>query len=144
MDHLRFIEIFLRLFLATILGGLIGWERETKGRSAGLRTHILVSVGSALITLTMLYLHQVYAPDSDLDTKIAAAIVAGIGFLGGGTIIKSEENIHGMTTAASIWINAGVGMAVGCGFFSGAIIATLIILFTLTVLIKMEDSGRKR
>lgn len=132
-------ETLFRLVLASVLSGVIGFEREAHGRAAGLRTHILVCVGSTLIMLTSLYIFDIYIGRAPLDpTRIAANVVAGIGFLGAGTIIRSGSSVIGLTTAASIWAVAGIGLAVGCGYYSGAFLTTLIILATLLVLRKVE------
>jgi len=129
-----------RLILAALLSGVIGFEREAHGRAAGLRTHILVCVGSALIMLTSLYIFDIYVGRVPLDpARIAANVVAGIGFLGAGTIIRSGSSVVGLTTAASIWAVAGIGLAVGCGYYLGALMGTLIILVTLWFLRKVED-----
>ena len=124
----------IRLIVALFLGGLIGWEREKKGRSAGLRTHILVTTGSALVMLMGVYLGDA--------ARIAAGVITGIGFLGGGAIIQSQQDTRGMTTAASIWISAGIGLAAGCGYYSAAIFGTLVTLFTLAVLKKIEGEEK--
>ncbi len=130
-------ELIGRLLLATILGGLIGYEREASERPAGLRTHILVAVGAALFTLVSMHIGQVPGSDS---TRIAAQIVSGIGFLGAGTIIHDTMGIRGLTTAASLWSVAGIGMACGAAYYTGAVAATGIIFATLTFLRRM---GRK-
>ena len=133
-----------RLILAFILGSIIGLERERKGGHAGLRTHILVCVGSALIMLTSLYVYDIYQGKTGIDPgRIAAGVVAGIGFLCAGTIIRSPIGIKGLTTAASIWASAAIGLAVGCGYISAALIVTLITYVTLSFLKKVEkDIGR--
>jgi len=130
----------VRLTLAFILGGVIGLEREKKGVSAGLRTHILVTVGSALIMLTSLYIYGMFKEEGcAIDPgRIAAGVVTGVGFLGAGTIIRSKEGIRGLTTAASIWISAAIGLAVGCGYFSAAIIVTGASYLALSILKKLE------
>ena len=124
------------LLLALLLGGLIGWERERHARPAGLRTHILVCVGAALIT----QISQSFGSNGD---RIAAQVVTGVGFLGAGTIIREGTGglVYGLTTAASLWAIAGVGMAVGYGGLYAELgaSATLIILFTLTVLNTFEE-----
>ncbi|MDP8290049.1 MAG: MgtC/SapB family protein [Candidatus Susulua stagnicola] len=130
----------IRVILAVILGGVIGLEREKKGVSAGLRTHILVTVGSTLIMLTSLYIYYMFKEDGcSIDPgRIAAGVVTGVGFLGAGTIIRSKEGIRGLTTAASIWISAAIGLAVGCGYFSAAIIVTGTSYLALSILKKLE------
>ncbi len=121
------VELVLRLFLAAIIGGFIGIEREVSNRPAGLRTHILVTVGSALITLVSA---EAFSGIGD-PSRIAAQIVTGIGFLGAGTIMKTGNSIKGLTTAASLWISAGIGMAIGSGYYLGAIVTAGIVLLTL-------------
>ncbi|OPX30382.1 MAG: hypothetical protein B1H08_01835 [Candidatus Omnitrophica bacterium 4484_171] len=130
----------IRLVLAFFLGGIIGLEREKKGRSAGLRTHILVCVGSALITLVSIYIYNQYSNQASIDpARIAAGVVTGVGFLGAGAIIRSPEGSYGLTTAASVWVSAGIGMAVGCGYFSAATAATIIVFLTLYFLKKADS-----
>jgi len=133
----------IRLSLAFILGGVIGLEREKKGVSAGLRTHILVTVGAALVMLTSLYIYGNYQGEGgNIDPgRIAAGVITGIGFLGAGTIIRSKEGIHGLTTAASIWVSAAIGLAVGCGYFSAAIIVTGASYLALSLLKKLEKEA---
>jgi putative Mg2+ transporter-C (MgtC) family protein len=124
------------LLLALLLGGLIGWERERHERPAGLRTHILVCVGAALVT----QVSQSFGVNGD---RIAAQVVTGVGFLGAGTIIREGSSgiVRGLTTAATLWAIAGVGIAVGYGgmYAELATIATFLILFTLTLLNTFED-----
>ncbi len=133
------IEIIIRLLGAFFLGGIIGIEREKRHRPAGLRTHILVSMGSCLIMLTSLYLFEVYRHLASVDPgRIAAGVVTGIGFLGAGAILQSTRNVHGLTTAASIWISSAIGLACGCGFYIAAAVTTLFSLVALVVLKKFE------
>lgn len=128
-------QIILRLILSVVLGGFIGLERQLHRRVAGLRTHILVSLGSCLIMLTSLYVFVIYEDKVPLDpTRLAAGVITGIGFLGAGTIIREREGIRGLTTAASLWVVAGIGLAVGCGFHRAAIFTTLLSLITLLLL----------
>jgi putative Mg2+ transporter-C (MgtC) family protein len=123
-------EVLLRLFVAAALGGAIGLEREIRERQAGLRTHLVVSVGSALFTLVSAY--GFHSFDGKVDpTRIAAQIVSGIGFLGAGAIIRQGLSVRGLTTAASLWLVAAIGMAAGAGYWDGALIATLGALLTL-------------
>lgn len=133
----------IRIILAFVLGGVIGLEREKKGVGAGLRTHILVTVGSALVMLTSLYIYGIYQKNTcSIDPgRIAAGVITGIGFLGAGTIIRSREGIHGLTTAASIWISAAIGLAVGCGYFSAAIIVTVVSYLSLSILKRLEKEA---
>jgi putative Mg2+ transporter-C (MgtC) family protein len=133
--------ITMQLVVAALLGGILGWERERHGRPAGLRTHILLCLGSSLFTIISLHFHL---PEAD-PTRIAAQIVTGIGFIGAGTIMRQGTAIRGLTSATSLWTAAAIGMAVGVGgmFFTVAIIATMIAFFTLSVLNKwLEGSSR--
>ncbi len=130
-------QIIIRLTLTTILGGFIGLERQIHQRSAGLRTHILVSLGSCLIMLTSLYVFDIYIKIVALDPgRIAAGVITGIGFLGAGAIIREKERVIGLTTAASLWVVAGIGLAIGCGFYVAGIftaVMALVVLFFLRV-----------
>jgi putative Mg2+ transporter-C (MgtC) family protein len=129
-------HVLLRLSVAAILGGAIGTERELRERQAGLRTHLLVSVGSALFTLVSAYgfreflVHGGSVVRAD-PTRIAAQIVSGIGFLGAGAIIRQGLSVKGLTTAATLWLSAAIGMASGAGYYSAALIATAGALVTL-------------
>ena len=133
------LEIFIRLLLALILSGLIGLERQMHRRTAGLRTHILVSLGSCLIMLTSLYIFAIYKNEVPLDpARIAAGVITGIGFLGAGAIIRDREGVKGLTTAASLWVVAGIGLATGCGFYKAALFTTVLALLTLFFLRYVE------
>jgi len=131
------LETIGRILLAVFLSGIVGLEREAKGRAAGLRTHILVSVGSTLIMLLGLYLYLDLGGRTD-PTRLAAQVVSGIGFLGAGTILQSRDSIRGLTTAASLWASAGIGLAVGAGFYLGAVWTTGVVLATLILLSSVE------
>ncbi|MBI3320560.1 MAG: MgtC/SapB family protein [Candidatus Omnitrophica bacterium] len=136
--------VIQRLLLSAVLAGCVGYERERHGRAAGLRTHILVGVGSALIMLTALYLMEALAGRQALDpTRMAAQVVSGIGFLGAGTILRFRASIRGLTTAASLWAVAGIGLAIGSGFVVGAVTATAIVLLALFGLGNFERGMRK-
>jgi len=125
-------QIILRLTLSVVLSGLIGLERQMHRRNAGLRTHILVCLGSCLIMLTSLYVFDIYSSRVALDpSRIAAGVITGIGFLGAGTIIREKEGVKGLTTAASLWVVAGIGLAVGCGFYKAALYTTVLALVAL-------------
>jgi len=118
----------LRLLLATALGAIIGYQRERAGKVAGLRTIVLICVGAALFTLTSIY---AFGAEAD-PSRVAAGIVAGVGFLGAGAIIRRGEGlVAGMTTAATIWAVAGIGIAAGAGFYLIAAVAAAIILIIL-------------
>lgn len=128
------IEIAVRLVLALVLGGLVGIERESTGRPAGFRTHILVSTGSALIMIVSAYAFPSVAHDPG---RIAAQVVSGIGFLGAGTIMRRRE-CQGLTTAASLWTVAGVGLTVGAGLYFPAVLGTILVVLTLVLLNQLE------
>ncbi|MGZ4335583.1 MAG: MgtC/SapB family protein [Gaiellaceae bacterium] len=129
-------HVLLRLSVAAVLGGAIGMERELRERQAGLRTHLVVSVGSALFTIVSAYgfreflVHGGSVVRAD-PTRIAAQIVSGIGFLGAGAIIRQGLSVRGLTTAATLWLVAAIGMASGAGYYDAALIATLGALITL-------------
>ncbi len=134
-------EIFIRLVLSLILGGLVGLERQIHRRTAGLRTHILVCLGSCLIMLTSIYIFDIFKDKVPLDpARIAAGVITGIGFLGAGAIIRSGEAVKGLTTAASLWVVAGIGLAVGCGFFNAALCTAVLALITLLLLGYIESA----
>ena len=139
-------QIIFRLTLGALLGGLVGFEREKHNRRiAGLRTHILVCVGSTLIMLTSIYMFESYAQNVAVDpTRIAAGVVTGIGFLGAGTIIRSGTTVTGLTTAASLWTVSGIGLAAGCGFYIAGYVTTAIVLLALYVLRKFHMEEKKR
>lgn len=136
MYDVSYVEIILRLVLSTILGGAIGFEREVGNRPAGLRTHILVSIGAALIMLLSKY---GFGNDAD-PGRLAAQVVSGIGFLGAGTILRTGNTVQGLTTAASLWVCAGIGLAVGAGFYLGGIATTILVLLSLVILGNIENS----
>ena len=123
-------HVLLRLAVAAGLGGAIGFERELRERQAGLRTHLVVSLGAALFTLVSAYAFRNFGTKVD-PTRIAAQIVSGVGFLGAGAIIRQGFSVRGLTTAATLWLVAAIGMASGAGYYDGALIATLGALFTL-------------
>ena len=125
------LDIFLRIFVALILGGLIGLEREYRSKEAGFRTHFLVALGSALFTILSQYGFKYGLGDS---SRVAAQIVSGIGFLGAGTIIFQRNFIRGLTTAAGLWVTAAVGMACGCSMYILAGVSTLLVLIGLELL----------
>jgi putative Mg2+ transporter-C (MgtC) family protein len=129
------LELGLRLLVAAVLGALVGLEREYHDHPAGMRTHLLVSVGSA--TFTVLSIEAFKAPGAD-PARIAAQIVTGIGFLGAGAILKDNAGIRGLTTAASLWAVAAVGMAAGAAAWGVAIAATVIVIVSLWPLHEIE------
>lgn len=144
IDYLRdfnYVTIALRLLLAILAGGIIGNERGRHGSAAGLRTHILVCIGATMTALTGFYVYDTLNISDDV-LRLAAQVISGIGFLGAGMIIVKNGNvITGLTTAAGMWATAAIGIALGYGFYSGAIIATVACVFTATFLSRLE---RKR
>ena len=126
-------EMILRLIMSFALSGIVGFEREIRLKPAGLRTHMLVGVGSTLLTVLSLYAF----PNSD-PARVAASIAVGIGFIGAGTIFKSEKKIVGLTTAATLWITAAIGMAAGTGYYLLTIVAA-ILAFLILELKKIEE-----
>ena len=136
---LTYHEIAIRLILSTILGGIIGIERERRNQPAGLRTHIILCVGSTLMMLVSIYVaSEIGNPENSDPGRIAAQVVSGIGFLGAGAILRFGVSIKGLTTAASLWTTAGIGLAAGAGFYVGSLLATIIIIIALTLLSKWE------
>ncbi|HKL98932.1 MAG TPA: MgtC/SapB family protein [Mobilitalea sp.] len=130
--------IILRLVLAVVLGGAIGFERGRSGRPAGLRTHILVCLGSALAIMTNQYVFQVYGVAD--PTRMASQVISGIGFLGAGTIIVTgRHQVKGLTTAAGLWATACMGLAIGIGFYKAAIVACVLIAFATIVLHRLDN-----
>lgn len=129
-------EIILKLVLSTVLGGIIGFEREVGNRPAGLKTHILVSIGATLIMLVSKY---GFGHGAD-PARLAAQVVSGIGFLGAGTILRTGNTVQGLTTAASLWVCAGIGLAIGSGFYFGAVISVILVMLSLVILVRVENS----
>lgn len=140
-------DIIVRLVLVTVLSGIIGVEREYHHKPAGLRTNVMVGLGSALFTIASIRAVDLFPEIASIDpTRIAAQIVTGIGFLGVGTILfeKDRTTVIGLTTAATLWVVAGVGMAVGMGLYLEAIIATAMVFFTFLVLSRLVDMVRRK
>ncbi|HWR43124.1 MgtC/SapB family protein [Sporomusa sp.] len=131
-------DIVLRLGISCILGGLIGLERESLERPAGLRTHILVCIGSALMMIVSIYGFVGYESVNKDPGRIAAQVVSGIGFLGAGTILREGLTVRGLTTAASLWVVAGIGLAIGCGQFFVGIAGTALVFLTLVLFGQLE------
>jgi putative Mg2+ transporter-C (MgtC) family protein len=131
-----------RLCLAALLGGLVGLEREVHSQPAGLRTHMIVCVGSCLIMLVSMFMSAGNPARSD-PARIAAQVVAGVGFLGAGAIMRSGLSVRGLTTAACLWTVAAVGLAVGCGYWKAAIVTTLLTLISLTFFQRIERQFSK-
>jgi len=137
-------EIILKLLLAIALGGIIGLERETSQKPAGLRTHILICVSSAMMMiLSALVLEGKSGTAGDL-VRVAAAVITGMGFIGAGTIIQSQGMVHGLTTASTLWTVSGLGLVVGAGYYLIAIIFSGLVLGTLILLHKVEETHLKK
>ena len=139
------IDMMARILVAVFLSAAIGLEREMWRHEAGLRTHILVCVGSTLIMLTSLHVFDIYKAQAPLDpTRIAAGVITGIGFLGAGAIMRSPEGVRGLTTASSLWVVAALGLSIGCGFFKASIFVTFIVLVVLLFLRRFEKRLLKK
>lgn len=145
LDALRLVTpmaVAVRIFAAVMIGGVLGLERGLKNRPAGMRTYMLVCVGSCIIMLTNQYVVQVLGGE---PTRMAAQVVSGIGFLGAGTIIVTRRSqIKGLTTAAGLWSSAGVGIALGIGFYEAAIVGTFAIFIVMTLLQKMDNRMHRK
>lgn len=133
-------ELLLRLVLACVFGGIIGYERQSRRKSAGLRTNVLVCLGACLIMILSQEIYQHVEGKTNADpARLAAQVVSGIGFLGAGAIMKEGLTVTGLTTAACLWVVAGVGLAVGGGFYSGAFITTALVFVTLGALSRLDN-----
>ena len=133
-----------RIFLALIVGSIIGMERGRQGRAAGMRTHILVCLGATLTTMTGIYTYEVLGADND-PLRIAAQVISGIGFLGVGTIlIKGRFQITGLTTAAGIWCSSAIGIALGIGYYEGALVTFIASVSAVTIMHRLEYKITRR
>lgn len=147
VDFFRDFNIYtiaIRLLLALILGGLVGVEREKHGQAAGLRTHILVCLGSTMVMMVGLYAKNILHLEAD-PLRIGAQVVSGIGFIGAGTIlVRSGKHIKGLTTASGLWCTAAMGLAIGIGFYEGALLCAIMILIVMVVFKSLDRtlSGR--
>ena len=143
LREVTLLAIALRLVCAVIIGGLIGLERGMKNRPAGLRTYMLVCVGSCLIMLTNQYIYQMYQFGDPV--RMGAQVVSGIGFLGAGTIIVTKRNqIKGLTTAAGLWSSAAVGLSLGVGFYEAAVMGGLAAFVIMTLLQRMDNNLHRK
>lgn len=143
LREVTYLAVAVRIFVAVIIGGILGLERGMKNRPAGLRTYMLVCVGACVIMLTNQYIFQMYGTGDPV--RMGAQVVSGIGFLGAGTIIVTRRNqIKGLTTAAGLWSAAGVGLALGVGFYEAAVVGTLAVFFVMTLLQKMDNKLHRR
>lgn len=144
MKSFNTVTVVIRLLLAMIAGGIIGLERGKQGRAAGMRTHILVSIGASLTALIGFYIYDILNMTTD-PMRLSAQVISGIGFLGVGTIlIKGRFQITGLTTAAGLWATAAIGLAFGAGFYSGGIAAFIIIVLSMTIFHRLEYRITKR
>ena len=138
LRELTYMAVGIRILAALILGGIIGLEREMKNRPAGLRTYMLVCVGSCLIMMTNQFLYQTTATGD--PARMSAQVISGIGFLGAGTIVVTQHNqIKGLTTAAGLWACAAVGLSIGIGFYEAALVSGTAVYVTLTLLQRWDD-----
>ncbi len=136
------LQIFIRCILAVFIGAAIGTERARHGRAAGMRTHILVCIGSAMTAMTGIFVNQFFGGGDVL--RIAAQVISGIGFLGAGMIILKNGNvISGLTTAAGVWTTATIGIALGYGFYAGALIAAALFLVTITAFSRLSKNKKR-
>jgi putative Mg2+ transporter-C (MgtC) family protein len=139
--HITHLDLTIRILMAVSLGGLVGLEREWSNHAAGLRTHILVCIGSTAIMLLSIYGFSQFITEPNVRTdpaRLAAQVISGIGFLGAGTIMRTGSTVSGLTTAASVWVVAAIGLCVGAGFYYCAVLATVMVLLSLFVLNKWE------
>ena len=144
LKELNIYSTVFRIFLAVILGGIIGLERGHHGRAAGLRTHILVCLGAAMSAIIGVYSVKVLELGGD-PMRIAAQVVSGIGFLGVGTImIRNGEHVTGLTTAAGLWATAAIGLALGIGFYIAALLAFIFVIITMVIFVKLEISVKNK
>ena len=144
MDNIGNIQIIIRLVLSIILSSLIGLERELRHKAAGLRTHVLVGLSSCLLMLVSIYVAK--GPEGEFlfdPGRIAVGVVTGIGFLGAGTIIRFGVSVKGLTTAASLWAVAALGLAIGCGFYVGGCATAALIVISLLMLSHFEKNVSK-
>lgn len=138
-------ELLFKVFLAVLLSSIIGFERELRQKGAGLRTHILVGLGSTLIVLTSLHLFDIYKDVTVIDpTRMITGVVTGIGFLCAGTIIQAQSRIRGLTTAAALWIVSGVGIAIGAGHYMAAIVVSIVVFCVLVSMRSVEYKLSKK
>lgn len=145
--EISYYDLTLRLMLSLLLGGVIGLEREWSNHAAGFRTHILVSLGSTAIMLLSIYGFSEFVHEENVrvdPARLAAQVISGIGFLGAGAILRNGLTVSGLTTAASIWVVAAIGLSVGAGFYYGSILCTVLVFLSLLVLNKWEKRWKKR
>ena len=137
-----FVQVLFRLLLAVLVGGAIGYERARHGRTAGIRTHVMVCMGAALTTLCSIYVNDVLGNGGDM-LRMSAQVISGIGFLGAGIIVLRNNTIIGLTTAAGVWITGVIGIAIGCGFYVGALCAAVLVVVALLFFKRLEHHQNK-
>lgn len=143
LREVTYLAVALRIFAAVLIGGLIGLDRGLKNRPAGLRTYMVVCLGACLVMLTNQYIFQVFGTGDPV--RMGAQVVSGIGFLGAGTIIVTRRSqIKGLTTAAGLWASAGIGLALGVGFYEAAVAAALAVFIVMTLLQKMDNRMHRK
>ena len=141
--EVTYLAVILRILIAILAGGLLGMERGMKNRPAGMRTYMLVCVGSCLIMLTNQYVYQTYGTGDPV--RLGAQVISGIGFLGAGTIVVTRRNqIKGLTTAAGLWTSAGIGLALGIGFYEAAVIGSIAIFTVITLLQRIDNNLHRK
>ncbi len=140
LSELTIVTVALRLAIAAICGALVGMEREIHGRAAGLRTHMMVAIGSALTTLLGVFNAEILGLTAADPMRVGAQVISGIGFLGAGSILlkKGNSQITGLTTAAGLWVTAVIGLAVGAGFYEGSLVASFFAMLIFTLISKLE------
>ncbi|THF79124.1 MgtC/SapB family protein [Cohnella fermenti] len=141
--EISWLDLVLRMALSAVLGGVIGMEREWNNHAAGFRTHILVCLGSTTIMLLSSYGFSSFVSEVNVridPARLAAQVISGIGFLGAGAIMRNGNMVKGLTTAASVWTVAAIGLCAGAGFYEGALVCTLMVLISLYVLNKWEKA----
>ena len=138
LRDINLLSVIVRMLCAVLCGGVIGYERETEGKDAGLRTHMMICVGSAMVTATSQYLLLVLHQYTDI-ARLGAQVIAGLGFIGAGTIVVTQyRRVRGLTTAAGLWVVGIIGLCCGAGFFEGALLGTGLLLFASAVMGKLE------
>ncbi len=141
--EVTYLAVAIRILLAILTGGLLGLERGMKNRPAGMRTYMLVCVGSCLIMVTNQYVYQVFGTGDPV--RLGAQVISGIGFLGAGTIVVTRRNqIKGLTTAAGLWASAGIGLALGIGFYEAAVLGSVAIFTVITLLQRMDNNLHRK
>lgn len=132
LHEIGLLSISIRLLLAVVFGGLVGLNRAMQRRAAGFRTHILVCLGATVVMMTNQYMYDVLLWSTD-PARLGAQVITGVGFLGAGTILMKSDKVQGLTTAAGLWACACIGLAIGVGFYSAAIISIVLVILSLTI-----------